>query len=695
MDDAELDEAVLRILRSSDEPLMAREIADRIVGEGNGSSSVTRKAVNRSLYFRLRESVVIDEESGWSAVAGAKVKSDAGAGSSAESAGPQLTEAQADIAARGCEERLLVTAPAGTGKTHALLHRLIHLVEDEGLHGGDEILVLSFSRAAVREIRRRLAATDSPAGYVRVVTFDSFATWLLALVDPLGAWLERSYDDRIRACIKLLREDADAREQVEDLGHLLIDEVQDLVGVRAELVLELLATCTSGFTLFGDPSQAIYGFQIADGGDGPTSQEFYSSLRETYGDELEELVLSENFRARTKEARRALEFGPMLSEHDPDYETIHGLLREMISAELKSLSLDALVAMLPQLTKKPSRRVAVLCRTNGEALIVSGRLHEAGIAHRLQRRAVDRAVGPWLAAAFGPYPGYDVDRPRFLELVDACAVKPMLEPEEAWLSLRRSTHADSNFVQLANLGSAVRAGTIADELSEMPEAAVVVSSIHRAKGLEFDDVFVVDSARPAPDIETLAEETRLLYVALTRPRDRLAMFDCPSQWGLRRKESRDDRWELRGMPPNAGQRYGIEFLGDDVEKVFPAVGPGGRAATVGELHEYLIGSVSPGDPVGLTLATAQPVIGDAVYGVRHGDRVVGLTSKSFAKVLGRFLGYDGRPGPRKYPLRIDGLHVEMLDSVAGTPADVERFGIGPSALWLRPRLVGLGRFQWK
>ena len=85
-------------------------------------------------------------------------------------------------------------------------------------------------------------------------------------------------------------------------------------------MLELLAACTSGFTLFGDPSQAIYGFQIATGSDGPTSQEFYASLREHVRDDLEELDLSENFRARTKEARRALEFGPMLSERDPDYE---------------------------------------------------------------------------------------------------------------------------------------------------------------------------------------------------------------------------------------------------------------------------------------------------------------------------------------------------------------------------------------
>jgi hypothetical protein len=161
------------------------------------------------------------------------------------------------------------------------------------------------------------------------------------------------------------------------------------------------------------------------------------------------------------------------------------------------------------------------------------------------------------------------------------------------------------------------------------------------------------------------------------------------------RQSRDDRGEIRGVAGKAWQRLGIEFLGDDVEREFPAVGPGGRSATVAELHDYLINSVHPGDSVELKLAVAGPVIGDAIYAVHHNERVIGLTSHGFAKVLARFLGFEGNPGPNDYPIGISELHVEMLDSVAGTPADAQNYGLGPSALWLRPRLVGLGRFQWK
>lgn len=694
MDEAAVDAAVLRVLRASSSPLKASQIADALgTADGVGPKPITRKLVNQCLYFRLKELVVVDEDYAWSTVERSVLSPEGSAADSAAPDGAQLTDAQVDIVERGSDERLLVTAPAGTGKTHVLLNRLVHLVEDEGLHGGDELLVLSFSRAAVREIRRRLASVEGGAGYVRVVTFDSYATWLLSLVDPVGAWVDQTYDDRIRACTKLLQTDEEACEEIERLGHVLVDEAQDLVGVRARLVLELLRHCCSGFTLFGDPSQAIYGFQVHDDEDGPTSQEFYASLREDFADDLDEVRLSKNFRARTQIARSALDFGPMLSEADPDYEAVHELLREMVATELQTMPLDHVIDFLPRLAKQ-SRRVAVLCRNNGQALVISGELHAAGVDHRLQRRAVERAVGPWLAGVFALYPGHDVDRKQFLGLVEASPLRPTLDPEEAWFALRRSVRADSKTVDLSKLAICVRGGSVVDELNEAPEATLVVSTIHRAKGLEFDDVFIADFDETFCDEEALAEETRLLYVALTRARDTLALLDPPPMWGLSCRKSHDDRWEQRGWGQNSWKRLGIEFSGDDVDKEYPAVGPGGRAKNVAELHDYLIEQVRHGDAVSLQLVDASPLTKGVRYTVHHDERIVGLTSKHFADVLDRFLGYHKWKPGLSYPLQIGGLHVEMLDSVAGTPADAERFNIGPSALWLRPRLVGLGKFQW-
>ena len=47
------------------------------------------------------------------------------------------------------EQRMLVIAGAGRGKTEVVCRRIQHLVEDERLSPIGEIVVLSFSRAAV------------------------------------------------------------------------------------------------------------------------------------------------------------------------------------------------------------------------------------------------------------------------------------------------------------------------------------------------------------------------------------------------------------------------------------------------------------------------------------------------------------------------------------------------------------------
>ena len=87
----------------------------------------------------------------------------------------ELTEEQSSIVQTSGEAKLLVTAGPGTGKTHVLIYRLAELVGERSIPPS-ELLVLSFSRAAVREIRDRLHLIGGDAQYVRAMTFDSFAT---------------------------------------------------------------------------------------------------------------------------------------------------------------------------------------------------------------------------------------------------------------------------------------------------------------------------------------------------------------------------------------------------------------------------------------------------------------------------------------------------------------------------------------
>src|SRR5205807_9392780 len=89
-------------------------------------------------------------------------------------------------------------------------------------------------------------------------------------------------------------------------------------------------------------------------------------------------------------------------------------------------------------------------------------------------------------------------------------------------ALARASEADDLPGFLGEVPATAREGLAPD-----PDA-VVLSTIHRAKGLEFPVVLVVGlaegllpHARSLGDPPQLAEELRLAYVALTRAMDRL------------------------------------------------------------------------------------------------------------------------------------------------------------------------------
>lgn len=115
----------------------------------------------------------------------------------------QLTAAQQAVVDQPWDARVLVTAGAGAGKTHTLVRRLDVLVEREELEAG-EILVLSFSRAAVRELTERIERHAAAAQRIRVQTFDAWAAALLNRAYPDTDWGTYTFDERIKAATEAI-----------------------------------------------------------------------------------------------------------------------------------------------------------------------------------------------------------------------------------------------------------------------------------------------------------------------------------------------------------------------------------------------------------------------------------------------------------------------------------------------------------
>lgn len=612
-----------------------------------------------------------------------------------KTAEPQLTPEQAEIVHAGPESRLLVIAGAGCGKTHVLVARLQHLIAKHELSPGREILILSFSRAAVNEVRRRLKGVGGDVAYARAFTFDSFATRLLLERAPDGAWAQSSYDDRIRAATELLRSDADAKNYLAQYRHVMVDEIQDLVGVRADFV-KVILDLVSGFTLFGDPAQAIYNYQLQGRDRRPGSTTLFGWIRASYGTILVERRLSTNFRALSHETREPFRIAAeRLADPSPDYVGIRRDLEDFLLSLASIGNAKAAVPLLLQLSRATGT-TAILCRTNGEALLTSQTLRTAGVQHRLQREATDRAVAPWVAIVLGALPHLTIGRKRFLEAFQAATFSRWGGPsaEHAWALLKRIDRRRTDDLDLRRVADGIRLGAVPDELTQTTHDKIVVSTIHRAKGLEFDRVVVVEP--PAGYEETgdeadtnsdsqFQEETRVLYVALTRPRSELYLMKRPNTRFVSRLERRfDERWILR----NDWKVFGFEARGEDAHRDDP-VGSFVVDGPAMELQRYLNDMVSPGD--GLTLLIAprsEPNEDEPHYSIDHSGTCVGVTSARFGGILrGAQLRYWSKA---RAPERIGNVFVDTIDTVAGTAAAAQRAGLGSSGLWLRIRPYGLG-----
>ncbi|MGW4426274.1 UvrD-helicase domain-containing protein [Streptosporangium sp. NPDC004631] len=611
--------------------------------------------------------------------------------------GHPLTAEQEAVVRQPGDALLLVTAGAGAGKTHTLVRRLDALVGEE--MGAGEILVLSFSRAAVRELGGRLARQGEAARHVRAQTFDSWALDLLVQVAADREWQTRSFEDRIIGAADAIA-DGRADHLYEDLRHVVIDEVQDLVGSRRELVETLLERYDCGFTVVGDPAQAIYGFQVQDPQErAGEANRFFDWLRVTFGDDLVEMRLTENFRARTEEARTALSLGPVLRSGAEVRATPH--LNSKAFDELRTVLLGTLnIGDLNDEFVLDSLRghggsTAVLCRTNGQALMVSGQLHVDRVPHRLQRAAQDRAVPSWVATLFRSSTGSMLTRDHFDELVPDLCLSVGDDPDVLWGLLLRSSTSRGNrrSIDLIRLRSVLAGGRLPDEITAQPPSSLIVSSFHRAKGLEFDRVIVVDPG-PLPDgRETDSEEeARMLYVAMTRPRDELMWLGTPDT-RLVRKGDRAVRWGHYGW--QRWQRVGLEFLGGDVYRDEPA-GLGILSENPVRIQDYLRTEVSVGDEL-----VAERLYEGAVeeersppYLVRHGDRPIGVTSPSFHRDLHSFLRLSRDHVPRSYPRMITGIYLDAVEAVMGSQAAGSVAGLGAHGVWLVPRLTGLSRFVY-
>lgn len=615
---------------------------------------------------------------------------------------PELTDEQRAVVEQPWDGRVLVTAGAGAGKTHTLVRRLDALCGNEDPEEAletAEILVLAFSRAAARELRERISRHGERAHRIRARTFDAWAYEVLLQAHPDGEWGSVGFDERIAAATRAIEKGALEIGDTLPPAHVVIDEVQDLLGGRRELVETLLDRYqdSCGFTVVGDAAQAVYGFQIADLSErADETGRFFDWLRCSYPDDLVELRLTGNFRATTAEARVALAHGPRLQQlSDPDEAgTLYDEMRDLLLAPANDMgdlddqfTLDGL--------RDLSDTCAVLTRDNREALVVSGLLHAHGVEHRLRRPLEERPVPYWVAELLRRTEATGLTEDRFRALLAQIPLPYEPNAGALWTVLRRVARgAGRGVLDLDRLRRAVADGRFPDEAADPETARIVVSTVHRAKGLEFDRVIVLTPPtlaelhkRHKGELD-LPAEARALHVAMTRPRHELYHVAPPELPHFRRVGHRRDGRRYVGSW-RSYDRYGIVAEGGDVCRDDP---PGHETDAV-TTQAYLLEQVCSGQEVVLRRRHEVPMGAQSPpYALVHDGREIGEASRRFREELFQVQKVNCTWDPW-WPDEIHDLRIDTLETVTGSTAAGANAGLGDRGMWIAPRITGIGRYR--
>ncbi|WP_162241551.1 UvrD-helicase domain-containing protein [Methylobacterium sp. Leaf117] len=616
--------------------------------------------------------------------------------------------------------RLLVDAGPGTGKTQAAARRIVHLVSI-GL-SPSQILVLSFSRSAVRTLTRRMTAVvgveERVVEDLRHVSVRTFDSWAFRILRLLGGQpedlLRRRHDDNVEALVGLLRGPSrdDVRQVLGDRRHLVVDEFQDLPGVRGELVLALMDLLAPlggggcGFTVLGDPAQAIYGFAAAGDRDAVSAAAYWRRIVERYGDGIEHLRLTHNFRSTPPIAAMSARLRAVLTGDLKNEEKLRAV-QEALAALPKSEGFD-----LASITGGGSS--AVLTRTNGEALrVLTGLMgRELEGAGRLRMRAASFATLPpaWIAGLLRRVPTGSVARSQFDRIhahlsgawgPSLCAELALPAADVAWgrIALASGVAADATSLELAMLRARLGWHDAFPDDQPLLEDGVVITTIHQSKGAEFDAVTILETAPDRlPDDGDHAEEAHVGYVAMTRAGSSLArasadvIYRPPTGWTFRNDRTRLCSWWNGWINLEMGQNGDV----DPLSFVDPALhGPGGPAA----LQEYLLANAESlaGRKVILCkyLDADQHATWRIHLQIKEGPgMLLGATTPQLTFDLLHVLNKKGYTLPHRiFNLRISG--VGTITSDADARLEVPE---SSSRLWLGVSLFGTGDFRpskWK
>ncbi|MEU9705137.1 ATP-dependent DNA helicase UvrD2 [Streptomyces sp. NPDC047981] len=408
------------------------------------------------------------------------------------------------------------------------------------------------------------------------------------------------FEDVLLLTVAILQDRHDIADQIRrQYHHFVVDEYQDVSPLQQRL-LDLWLGDRDSLCVVGDASQTIYSFTGA-------TPDHLLNFR-TRHPEATVVKLVRDYRstpqvvhlangllsqARGRAAEHRLE---LVSQREPGPEPAYTeYADEPAEAEGTARRIRDLIA-----AGVPAGEIAVLYRINAQSEVYEQALADAGVPYQLRgaerffERQEVREAGIALrgAARAGGNDSLLDDAEGLPAQVRAVLSTKgwTTEPPAGSGAVRDRWESLAALVRLAeDFARAKSDATLSDLVAELDERAaaqhaptvqgVTLASLHAAKGLEWDAVFLVGLTEGMMPItyaktdEQVEEERRLLYVGVTRARLHLSL-----SWALSRspggRASRRPTRFLQGLRPGSGGlgASGGAVRGGSVERATGGVG---------------------------------------------------------------------------------------------------------------------------
>ena len=420
-----------------------------------------------------------------------------------------LSEIQKQIIDDDQSQYISVIAGPGSGKTRVLVHKLASLLLLEDIKS-EQLLMLTFSRMAAREFKARLAQlVDNAVNYVDIKTFHSYCFDLLGKIGN-----EEEFDDVVKTATQMINS-GEVEEDKIAKAVLVIDEAQDIDEDEYNLVKALIARNPEiKIIAVGDDDQNIFEFRGSD-------SKYLQSIITDFNATKYEMV--ENYRSKKTLVALSNQFARTIKQRikTQDIISMSNEFGNVIITEYNCQDLEIPLCN-DFFSKRLSGTTAILTITNESALKIVGILVKHGIDAKLIQSDDNLDL-------------YNIVEFRYFIKHISKSESPVVDNdtwESAKDSLKRQYSTSSILNKVIKVIEAFESEYPHkyknDFITYISESSfsdfesfvgnqVIVSTIHKSKGREFDNVFMLLDSR----FHTADEQKRKVYVGMTRAKSNL------------------------------------------------------------------------------------------------------------------------------------------------------------------------------